>query len=335
MESIQQPLNATAIKLIKRIRSLQKEQIEFHPVLLREYRFETPMIGRSYAIVRERVAARRTGIFFYGPPRLGKTTCAEEILLLLTKEFPRSYVLLISARDSQRPSDSHMFKLLLEGQNHTLASRTDTSLLLRNIKTDIQLEVGRRNGTQFVLIVDEMQLLSEMYLKQLLIFHNALSLIKIKMTTVAFAQPEIIDRWTALQTKNQSQIIARFLSEPLQFEGCSSIQELRSLLQLYDEHSRFPEESKISYTQFFFPEAFACGFRLANYTKKIWETLIKHVVSQPVSGLPMEHVCLTIEYLLLAYWKHDFTDFAFSEEDIDEAVEASNLRNFRAYVMPS
>ncbi|HYD80317.1 MAG TPA: ATP-binding protein [Paucimonas sp.] len=225
-----------------------------------------------------------------------------------------------------------MFKLLLEGQKHVLSSRNDTSLLLRNIKTDIQMKVASRNGSQFVLIIDEMQLLNEIDLQQLLVFHNALALEKIKMTTVAFAQPEIIHRVNALQTKHQTQIIARFLSEPLMFEGCGSAEELRALLKLYDEESEYPDDSGISYTKFFFPEAFARGFRLSKYANKIWHALKKAIPALPETGLPMEHVCLTIEHLLLAHRQYDAANFTYGTEDIEEAVEASNLRNFVSYV---
>ena len=44
-------------------------------------------------------------------------------------------------------------------------------------------------------------------------------------------------------TKKQNQIIARFFSEPLSFEGCSSLLEFESLLKGYDDLSEFPEGS--------------------------------------------------------------------------------------------
>lgn len=311
---------------------MRENLLNEHPVMLREYRMHTPMLERTYAIVRERVASRRTGIFFYGSPRLGKTTCAEEIRALLAEEFPAAYISLVSVRPASRPSDGHMFKLLLEGQRHVLASRSDPSLLFRNIKTDIQMKVASRNGSQFVLIVDEMQLLNEIDLQQLLVFHNALALERIKMTTVAFAQPEIIHRLNALQTKHQTQLIARFLSEPLMFEGCISVAELRTLLRLYDEESEYPEGAEVTYTRFFFPEAFAHGFRLIKFASKIWTAMEKAVQTMPEAGLPMEHVCLVIEHLLLAHRQFDTANFTYDVDDIQEAVEASNLRNFVSYV---
>jgi hypothetical protein len=42
----------------------------------------------------------------------------------------------------------------------------------------------------------------------------------------------------------------------------------------------------------------------------------------------MEHICLTIEDLLLSLRRQDSPDFRLSPEDIDSAVSASKLRSF-------
>ena len=42
----------------------------------------------------------------------------------------------------------------------------------------------------------------------------------------------------------------------------------------------------------------------------------------------MEHICLTIEELLLSLRRQDSPDFVLSNEEIDAAVAASKLRSF-------
>lgn len=302
---------------------------EFHPVCEQQYRLQTPVQERVYALVRERVWARRTGIYFHGAPRLGKSTCAEEVQALLNEEFERIYVLLVSVRGSLRHSECHMFQQILEASKHKLHTRKTPHVLFVNAKTDIVMQVRRRQGSQFVLILDEMHLLNDYDLQKLLTLHNALAIENVKMTTVSFAQPEILHKVTGLLTKGQRQIIARFLSEPVSFEGCSSAAELKTLLKGYDEHSEFPENSGWSYTKFFLPEAFENGFRISNFSGEIWEELIK--VSVDVGpGLPMEHVCNTIEYLLKANVNADCANFSLTSKEIEEAVNESNLKNFHA-----
>jgi hypothetical protein len=50
------------------------------------------MFERAYSIVKDRVDTARTGTYFFGFPRLGKTSCAEEIKELLKDDFPTVYI---------------------------------------------------------------------------------------------------------------------------------------------------------------------------------------------------------------------------------------------------
>lgn len=63
----------------------------------------------------------------------------------------------------------------------------------------------------------------------------------------------------------ERQIIARFLSEPLAFDGRTSVEELKEILKTFDEGTEYPEGSGWSYTRFFLPQAFEQGFRLQTY----------------------------------------------------------------------
>ncbi|MER1940908.1 hypothetical protein ABS755_09400, partial [Castellaniella sp. FW104-16D08] len=126
----------------KMVNQLTTEQraalLNSHPILEKNYRLPTPMLERTYAIIRERVWMKRTGVYLYASPRMGKTTCAETVQALLLLEFPKLHIVRINARRNLRPSDAHMFRLLLEGVNHALSKRTHADLLFYNIKADIE-----------------------------------------------------------------------------------------------------------------------------------------------------------------------------------------------------
>lgn len=301
--------------------------IDEHPIVMKTYILPTPMLQRTYNLVRERVWARRTGLNFYSTPRIGKTSCLMMIKGMLEAEFPKTFFLLISARSS-RPSDAHMFRLLLEGLNHELAGRTNSGVLFRNAVTDIAMQVGRRRGMQFVLLIDEMQLLSGADLGQLLVVHNDLKLKNINMTTLSFAQPEILHRRAAMMIAGERQIIARFLSEPLAFDGCTSVEELKEILKAFDEGTEYPEGSGWSYTRFFLPQAFEQGFRLQTYASRLWSALTAANAGGESSGLPMEHTIAAIESLLQMARASDCANFVLSDSDLEDAVDASQLRSF-------
>lgn len=297
-----------------------------HPIIERDYILPTPMLVAAYNIIRERVWARRTGVVFYGSQRVGKTKCAEEMKRLLQDEFPEVHVVVYSVRKGK--SETHMFQLILEAHGHALASQTKSAMLFATALTDVELEVIKKKGRQFVFIIDEAQTLSEMDFQQLVAFHNALALKKIKMTTVSFAQPEILSRRSAFAATKSHQIIARFLSEPIQFEGLSSPAQFKDLLVMYDEETDYPEGSGWSYTRFFLPRAFANGFRLTTYSRLIWEKL--QIAKGPAesSALPMEHVFVTIEDILQKSRARDYEGFILSDEDVDNAVRSANLDSF-------
>lgn len=302
--------------------------LDFHPVKEREYILPTPMMERTYSIIRERVWARRTGAVFYASPRMGKTRCVMAVKDLISEEFPEIYVTLLSARRSTRPTDSHMFRLILEAENHALSGRANADMLFDNAKSDIRVKTKVKGGGQYVLLIDEMQLLNDTDLQQLVCFHNALELNKVRMTTISFAQPEILHRRTALMASNDRQIIARFLSELLPFDGCSSRAELALLLKAFDLASEYPESSGWSYTRFFFPLAFREGFRLEHYAAPLWRCLTQTAGVSSTGMIPMEHTCLTIENLLLMLRKQDCSNFLVGDADIEAAVESSQLKSF-------
>jgi len=307
---------------------VREKTLANHPVRGGDYTLPTPMMQRTYALVREQVWARRTGTVFYASPRMGKTRCAIAIRDLLRQEFPNVYVTLLSTRPSPRPSTSHMLRLILEAESHVLSRRPDADLLFGNAVADIRVKAARIGAKQYVLLIDEMHLLNDVDLQQLVCFHNQLELQDLRMTAISFAQPEILHRRTSLLANNARQIIARFLSDTLQFDGCASEGDFGSLLRSYDLASEYPEGSGITYTQFFFPVAYLAGFRLENYRTSMWEALHRASGSIAAQGVPMEHICLTIEELLLSLRRQDSPDFVLSNEEIDAAVAASKLRSF-------
>jgi hypothetical protein len=307
---------------------VREKTLANHPVRGGDYTLPTPMMQRTYALVREQVWARRTGTVFYASPRMGKTRCAIAIRDLLRQEFPNVYVTLLSTRPSPRPSTSHMLRLILEAESHVLSRRPDGDLLFGNAVADIRVKAARIGAKQYVLLIDEMHLLNDVDLQQLVCFHNQLELQDLRMTAISFAQPEILHRRTSLLANNSRQIIARFLSDTLQFDGCASEGDFGSLLRSYDLASEYPEGSGITYTQFFFPVAYVAGFRLENYRTSMWEALHRASGNIAAQGVPMEHICLTIEELLLSLRRQDSPDFVLSNEEIDAAVAASKLRSF-------
>jgi len=301
--------------------------LDDHPLVQKNYLVVTPTIKRVYGLIRERVWMRRTGTFLFARPRMGKTTCADAVRRSLEVEFPKLFVILFSA-ERRKQSDLGLVIDILRSQDLAVAARPSYKDLFNRLITHIESSVRNRNGSQFVLMIDEMQLLSEADFNLLLVLHNRLELKSIKMTTIGFAQSDIQHLRSSMLATQSHNLLARFLSEPIPFDGCATREDLEEILHSYDEEKCFPLDSDYTYTRFFLPYAYANGFRLKDCAKPIWSALKKASLPLGTDSVPMEHLFRTVEYLLLSSRSSDTDNFAISRQRILEAVEASNLRDF-------
>jgi hypothetical protein len=304
----------------------RQEMLMSHPVITKQYLIITPVITKVYSLIRDRVYMRTTGTFMYATPRMGKTTCASAIQTLLEAEFPNIFVIRFIAEPSKQ--QSAMLIDILSADKLAIPKSARYKELQKRLMTHIQSSLVMRNGKQFVLMIDEMQNLSEENLTDLATIHNRLEPLGIKMTTIGFGQPEIMARRSALLATNQSFLIARFLSEPIPFSGCASKEDLEEILRSYDEKQFYPEDSDYTFTRFFLPMAYENGFRLIQYAKSIWLALRKSAAGLAIDSIPMEHLSRTIEFLLVVGQQKDDSKFKLTPNDIKTAVQASNLSYF-------
>lgn len=303
------------------------QMLNEHPLIVKDYTVLTPMITKTYNLVRERVWTRRTGAFLFARPRMGKTRCARVLQRLLSIEFPDVHIARLSADQRRASTDISLVSDLLEAEGLTVKRQTYKEMFSR-LLVHIRSSVGAHGGKQFVLLIDEMQMLSESDLRLLLVLHNRLELSDIAMTTIGFAQPEILETRSAILATKGFNLIARFLSEPIPFDGCAGRMDLESILEAYDDEKRYPEDSSWTYTRFFLPLAYESGLRLKDSAKIIWPALLEAAKPLKTGTVPMEHLTRTVEHLLLANRNEDSPIFKFDEVKIDAAVAASNLLEF-------
>lgn len=295
----------TSTRVIELDEERRARMLNEHPIVVRDYTVLTPMISKTYSLVRERVWTRRTGAFLYARPRMGKTRCATILQRLLSVEFPEVHVARLSADQRRASTDIGLVSDLLEAEGLTVKRRPTYKEMLSRLIVHITTSVSARAGKQFVLLIDEMQMLSEADMRLLLVLHNRLEMSDVAMTTIGFAQPEILEMRSALLATKAFNLIARFLSEPIPFDGCAGREDLATILVAYDGEKRYPEDSDWTYTRFFLPEAYDSGFRLKDFAELIWPALIEAAKPLGTGTVPMEHLTRTIEHLLLANRKAD------------------------------
>ncbi len=308
--------------------SVAKERTELlnnHPVITKNYTIITPVITMVYGLIRDRVWMRSTGTVLYGNPRMGKSTCADIIQLLLEAEFENILIIKFTA-EYNRKKDSGLFIDILQSEKIHFPKSARFKDLQTQLITLIQAKLSEKKGQQFILMIDEMHKLSTNELDMLSTIHNRLQSFKIWMTTLGFAQPEIMNLRAGLQTTGYQYLIARFLSEPIPFDGCLSKSDLEKILNAYDEKLFFPEDSECSFTNFFLPMAFEKGLRLESFSKEIWTALQAASSNSMSPSIPMLYLSKTVETLLVIGSRKDGPKFKFDKLSIAEAVDISGLQ---------
>ncbi len=308
--------------------------LDEHPLVTHDYTVITSQIKDAFNIIRERVWSRRTGTYMYAPPRTGKTYCATAIHKLLQAEFPKVYIVMLLAMEYKGFTINSFIEDMVDAA-HLPPVSASKKKNINHLILQILSETANRQGNQFVLLIDEMQLLRDMEFNALLAIHNRLEREKVKMTTIGFAQPSIVYRANMFLEAGESNLIARFLRDPIEFVGCSSTTDLHTILLAYDERLYYPSDSGWSFTRFAVPMAFASGFRLADYTDAVWGSLHSIGGIAPDAQIPMEHVTISIENILLQCLGNDSESFVITDEIINDAVSASGLKSFTKSMNPT
>lgn len=303
----------------------QRERLlDSHPLRKKSFTTLTRTIERAYGMIREQIWLGRPSLYFYSTPRMGKSQCAMAIRHLVNQEFPDKFVILVSCDVSEAES---IVETMAKALNMLQKSREKIAKLRGRLTTHIACELSSILGSHFLLILDEMQALDLDDYKQLQVIQNDLRISGISTTTVGFAQSDINSRHSSFRLAGENAILARFLSQRIAFEGCNDEQWLKVLLENFDSSLTYPPDSNCSYTEFFLPHAFSEGFRLAAYSPLIYK-LAKQAVGGLSIPIPIEHLFITIEYLLISSRDRDRSDFVFSHEAIAAAITQSNMGEF-------
>ncbi|AZD61030.1 hypothetical protein C4K18_3057 [Pseudomonas chlororaphis subsp. aurantiaca] len=228
--------------------AVREQLLNKHPIVRADYTVITPMISNAYSMVRELIWQRRTGLFMYAHPRMGKTLCACAVRQLISAEFPDKYAVYHIADDNRHVN---FLRELVVSIGQVKGGHEAYSLLLEKFILHVKSQLSALDGNHFVLIVDEIQQVTLEHYNILLVIHNRLKSLGVSMTTVGFGQPTILDRRELMLSVSATNLVARFLSHAIKFDGCLNANTLMSILHQYDHEKEYPPDSGWSFTRFF------------------------------------------------------------------------------------
>ncbi|MFJ7795725.1 hypothetical protein [Pseudomonas sp. NPDC096950] len=308
---------------------MNRDEMDAHPVFRKDFTIVTNAVSEASNIALEAIFMRQTGIIFHGLSRVGKTCCIKCIHAKAKGFMPRAYVTQIEVTKQVGAFTNNIVDQLAKEEQLVYRGRTLAVDKLGQIADMIINRCHEKNCNHWVLLLDEFQRLRGYDINILFDLFNRLDRKGITMTVLSFAMPRVFkQREDLMKSGDNEQLIARFMSKLVEFKGCRSARDLAVILETYDKKSEYPVGSLQSYTKNFGPCAFEAGFRLSTCVKPFWRALDMAAVGAYKKNLPLEHVFLSIRYLLRYIASHDEAQLEITALLCEEVVERSNLGEF-------
>jgi len=182
------------------------------------------------------------------------------------------------------------------------AARGDAVDLRNRLILALQEEASKHSD-KVIMFVDEANLLLEPDYHYLMDIYNRLSMVGTDMLTVLIGTKELLLSRNVFAKIDKQQIINRFMIFDYEFTGIKTPKEIQEILMSYDYKSVYPEGTKMTFTRYFFPDAYDDGERLSNYAKELFEAVEENICFNKGENIsiPMKDLTTMIEYVLKTY----------------------------------
>ena len=302
-----------------------REEIwDLHPVVVwdRSFLLPTPVITESGKLVSSDVYNKRTGTGFVSPPRMGKTSCLLSMVESIREAFPATAVLFMEAYLSSNPTENAFYADMLKGAKFPLRHGR-TGAERREQAKDLYLALGKDgDNRRVVLFVDEAQNWGECEWTWLKAVQTHLWRNGIALVVISFGQPQLIERRNSLIQTGRRDLTDRFLRRLRAFRAIRTLSDAEAIFKLFDE-TRFPESTGVSYSEFFFPQAFRAGWRFKHESKLALQAFIGNGPKEKIN-IGMEWMALAIKHFLTEFTDCDSAGWKGTVEQWQEAVASSD-----------
>ncbi|WP_324617856.1 P-loop NTPase family protein [Cohnella cholangitidis] len=179
---------------------------------------------------------------------------------------------------------------------------------------------------RLVFFLDDAQRLVEMQYGWLMDIYNELDSNGIFLTAILVGQKELIHQRSAFQLANKLQLVGRFMIDDYKFSGIKTLDDVQTCLAGYDQYSDYPVGSGLSFTRYFFPDAFERGMRLEDCATDLFESFASarnEAGLFKISEIPMQYFTLTIDYVLRRFGRNGHDLERLSKTQWSDAIKHS------------
>jgi len=297
-----------------------------HPVVINEAILPTRPIKETFETISGIIDRWDPGVGFVADYRVGKTSAIEVIRRNLVVPYPGVPTFSFVAKNHDKNTENALYTDLLVDMHHSLAV-SGTAVLKRQRFIRAMLEAAHAsNSKRLIVFVDEAQNWAEPDLTRFRDIVNDLAREHVTLTTIMFGHSALMEVRSSLLLSKRTDVVGRFLLHIYEFRGISSLSDLHDLMMSFDdpEVSEFPAESGISYSEFFLPEAYKSGWRLAGEAECCWSSFKNKTESDDVQ-VGMQWISSAIRDFLFYQKRIDCPGLVGTMSDWARSVNASGF----------
>jgi len=304
----------------------RRQLVVDHPVIRREFCIATPAIQRASDLTLHAIYMGKPALAMEAPPRFGKTTTCEYLSRKIQEEaFPTAATIVFNAQHAGSSHSPSQFYRELQFQSKVVkAPGQSAETFGAKVKRAWWARATEHGKNRLIFFCDEGQRLNESEFRWLIDIFNYEREQRVLFTSIFVCQPDIHHRRNSFIHSGCTDIVFRFMPTVHSFSGALSQQELEMILSPYDDASQleYPSGSGICYTRFFFPQAYAQGWRLKKQARHMWKAFHPDHFRPDPRGIGMEWVSGAIQHVLSANMDQDNPTFDLTPDHWNQAVKS-------------
>lgn len=303
---------------------MSKDKMQ-HAIYQGQYTIPTSATEAASAFVMQVVRSRVPGCMVVGRQRFGKTKAIKQIIADLKEEFGDSLVLVLVQVEfsEEKPTEAKHYTMSLISIEHALPHEGNVSDKKARFQEAVTQQVATSGQRKVVLIYDDAQFLWEHQYGYLMNDYNKFEKKGIKPTYVLVGQDELSLQRKSFILANRQQLVGRFMVRDHNFHGLRDVWDVEVCCESFDDRTEYPEGSGTSYTAFFFPAAYAAGWRLKAVAGRIFDAYerLKGLHNIPrMREIPMQYFIPVIERIFNDLGDDNVLQPEISDLWIDQAI---------------
>lgn len=284
----------------------------------------TPAMGRLREDLLRWLWTGSTGGLILGASQVGKTTALLALLTqLYTRDKRRIPAYYVSSPRRDQTTILSVFRQLCWSQDLPVKKNDRADHLSDRFVHYLADQAIEHHCPMTVLFVDEMQRLALRQFEAFAEVYDRLSLFDIALTTVFAGNDQQCDGLLErIEKPRYAHIRGRFFRQVLTYKGLTSRGEVDACLAQYDQ-LRYPDDGP-TYCEYFLPEAFGAGWRLASLSTDLWRVFRNYQKTYRLGSWPMKYFTIAVNTLLADFLPRDGVAHV-DEEMLRECIELSGL----------